>query len=302
MKKGHRRQYYGDCCPWDAVVKFLTDGGKHSLSDIEIYYRYGDDQRRKDGWRRRNLEFHTADDLKRFARDEAPLSLEVARMLPLQRPDNDYPLSKQAYKDFLSKRDDEFATQHILVFDWDVDHDIRVQWGGCSCADKQVCNLCWQAFAEPAKVTLDRVLRHWLGFTQILYTFSGRRGFHAIIMDEHSRALTPEQRRAMCQLIHHERVVLNEDMMADLHPLIKDYYERYHRGAPYARDKIMYVLDEPVTIDMGHAMAVPLTPHAMTGNLRLPLIQEPFDPAQDAVPCNRATKKDILKWAAFSLH
>lgn len=297
MRRGHRLRFYGEHCPWKALEAYLTENGKHELKDVEIYYRYGDDARRKTGWRRRNLNFHNISEVRLCGIRDTPLSFEFARTLPPQPPEHN--LGIQEYKDFMSNREDTFDISHVLIFDWDIDHKTRLQWGGCSCQEKEICSSCWHAFAEPARASLHRVLTHWLGFKRVLFTFSGRRGFHAQVLDEGTRKLMPEQRLALYELIQAKAVQKNESMRRDMLQLLTPHHETHHRGAPYGVMKLLYELDKEVTLKMGHAMAMPLTPHYDTGNMRLPIVSNPFDPVADATKCNEVTQKNLEQAAKF---
>lgn len=292
MRRKDRREFYSTRCNWGVLALFLTDGGTHAFKNVEVYVRYGRDDRSGEiGWRRRHMIFESIEEVQQYCIRETPLSLEFCRIFPTQ-PESSL-LSTQEYRDFMHTRQDSFLLRHILAFDWDIDDDLRQRWGGCTCGEKDICALCWTAFAEPARAALDRVLTYWMGFKHLQFTYSGRRGFHVWVLDKGTRELTEEQRRVIIDKV--TNIPLKSLLYHDIYPILQHYYDRYHLAMPaidYGPWEILYTLDIPVTAKVNHAVALPLTPHAKTGNMRLPLTV-PFDPIADAVKCNALSYEEL---------
>ncbi|MGC9780034.1 MAG: DNA primase catalytic subunit PriS [Candidatus Heimdallarchaeota archaeon] len=86
-----------------------------------------------------------------------------------------------------------------FCFDLDLnDYDlVRI----CGCQGKeQYCKVCW-SLVQDAATFLDRTLRDDFGFRDIIWVFSGRRGFHGWVRDKEAGILTQEQRNSMIQYL-----------------------------------------------------------------------------------------------------
>ena len=261
MNSVERRQYYKSALDWDALWVFLTDNGQYDIMHIEFGFR-------GKGWLARNIFFNNLDALKAYCIRTNPLSVELGMTSP-RPPFPAHPLEVRTY---VKKRKQAFILRKPLVFDWDIDHKIRTKWGKCKCGERELCNMCWKAFGEPARVTLERALTYWLGYKNIMCIFSGRRGFHMWVLDSHSRTLSEEQRTSILHKITHP--VMGEDMYNDLYSILEPHYNEYHKGAPYQVMDILYELDTLVTTQIGHLTGLPWFPNANNGVLRLPITKD----------------------------
>ena len=82
-----------------------------------------------------------------------------------------------------------------FCFDLDLnDYDlVRV----CGCQGKEkYCKICW-SLVQDAAAFLDRTLKEDFGYGDIVWIFSGRRGFHGWIRDANACTLTQEQRNSI---------------------------------------------------------------------------------------------------------
>jgi len=117
--------------------------------------------------------------------------------------------------------------QHELVFDIDISDydDVR----NC-CKESNICMKCWPFMKIGAKI-LYTILTREFGFRDILFVFSGRRGFHCWVCDRDARELGADARRAIADYFSVviggqsmvKRVTLNTNQ--GLHPMISKALE-----------------------------------------------------------------------------
>lgn len=83
--------------------------------------------------------------------------------------------------------------QRELVFDIDISDydDVR----NC-CKNSDICEKCWPFMKIGAKI-LKTVLTREFAFKQLLFVFSGRRGFHCWVADKEARELSQDARKAI---------------------------------------------------------------------------------------------------------
>ena len=122
-----------------------------------------------------------------------------------------------------------------LRFDLDIDF-----CSSCTCDAKACCDVCWEAVALPAMKRLKHVLETQMEYKGLLFVFSGRRGFHAWVLDRRVWSLDREQRRAILA-------------------------------------QMRCNLDEDVTLNATHLCKLPLSVHAATKKRSI-LIDENFRP------------------------
>jgi len=81
-----------------------------------------------------------------------------------------------------------------LTFDLDLtDYDpVRP----CDCSGREFCEDCWVLMQEAADI-MDDTLRVDFGFEEIVWLFSGGRGYHAWVLDDITFDLDEEQRKAI---------------------------------------------------------------------------------------------------------
>lgn len=117
--------------------------------------------------------------------------------------------------------------QHELVFDIDISDydDVR----NC-CKDSNICDKCWPFMRLGAKV-LHTILTRDFGFRNLLFVFSGRRGFHCWVCDKKARVLQSDARKAIADYFSVvvggqamvKRVTLNP--LQGIHPMIREALE-----------------------------------------------------------------------------
>ena len=64
------------------------------------------------------------------------------------------------------------------------------------CQNADVCSHCWVFMIIAVKV-IDILLRNQFGFTRLLWVFSGRRGIHCWVCDDHAKRLSQEDRASI---------------------------------------------------------------------------------------------------------
>lgn len=293
----NRKPYYEGPAPVGKLVRFLTCDGMIPLECVEFGARFckTQDDRSDMDMRRRGLIYSNATELRQDLCKRTYCSLEVGMIIPFGGPEGFSHISLQTWRDYFKDRHDAFNVMKPLVFDWDLDTKKRDAWNKCDCEKTQVCSLCWAAFAEPARMALLRVLRFWMGYSQIVCIFSGRRGFHTWVLDKETYHLTVSQREAIFAKVCNP--IKYEPMYNDICSILLPYHKKYHQH--YSRDvwDIFYDLDKEPTLKMNHMIGVPLMPNAYTGNLRLPIEVVDFDPTREAKKCTHVSYQRMQEYA-----
>ncbi|MCY3410334.1 MAG: DNA primase catalytic subunit PriS [Candidatus Heimdallarchaeota archaeon] len=132
-----------------------------------------------------------------------------------------------------------------LIFDLDLDDYNLVR--KCSCEGKNVCEDCWGLMQEAADI-LDDTLRVDFGFNNLEWVYTGGRGYHCWVLDEHTFSLDQEQRAAIVeymQLIHDPKGLQKLDKIGDYAELLKQrIYTKIGRN---------FILNETKTFLKEHA-------------------------------------------------
>lgn len=156
-----------------------------------------------------------------------------------------------------SKNNNAKAVSKELVFDIDLTDYPR----NC-CVEKTVCENCYEKIKCAIKL-LDFSLREELGFKEIGFVFSGRRGVHCWVFD--GKDLDIQCRTDIYkfyqQIIDKNLSVekYNQIMMEftdDQKDLIKNWFIR---------------IDKQVTVSYNHLIKMPFSVHPDTGNISIPL-------------------------------
>jgi DNA primase small subunit len=86
-------------------------------------------------------------------------------------------------------------TSREFCFDLDLNDYDPVRKCGCR-GKEQYCSECW-SLVQDAALFLDKTLKEDFGFKDIVWVFSGRRGFHGWVRDPLAGQLTQAQRNSM---------------------------------------------------------------------------------------------------------
>lgn len=175
-----------------------------------------------------------------------------------------------------------------MVIDVDLDDQLVGMYnrkGICECAGKKrtVCEVCWHLFMDPAQVAMEFLLAHH-GIRKYIMYFSGRRGFHCMILEPWVIHMTNDERARLMHVLNTPPIPQSElgramyDLLApyvEAHPVLKSRclpspgpgatgltYEGVMR-------ELYPKMDVPVGADASHLHGVPLTLHPETRVLRI---------------------------------
>jgi DNA primase small subunit len=150
------RKYYQTTFPVDRIVEVITHRGAHSLHNVCFAFRWGEDIFKRYDKEGQPLGFDSAQDLKSALIAQAPDTINV------EFPEDARP----------------------LVFDVDIHDYADIARLQCNCEPKQVCNVCWVQIMRPEMRKARDFLCDFIGFDEVTFVFSGRKGFHIWVTDD----------------------------------------------------------------------------------------------------------------------
>jgi DNA primase catalytic subunit len=299
----------------DHLVGLATLGGAQDIYLREIEYTKGNGTRFD-----RNRRTAHAQGFRDILAREAPASVYLGGCFPESHRDS----RKQ-----LRALRNEISIKNYFVIDIDITdyHDVRAQ-GICGCGTHELCDVCWDAFMEPARRVLHFLLSEIMGFKSIVHVFSGRRGFHIWTLDRRVHDLTNPQRELLvnrfgairendahyatrsCNFFRQEPAYVG--IVKILEPYFEKYFvnnPRFNLGTRYAEKKLlmnpiefknMYEFDmlrilmprfdKNVTTDSTHLTRMPMSIHSKTGYIvRIIPYHVPFIPSKGIVRAQEAT-------------
>lgn len=287
QKRAIRIRFWTKCFPVAApfIEMVITNNGTVQWNQLEIAARYTIEDR--DVMSRKTL-FTKLIEFLLYIQSKFPHSLELGAVYPA------------GYE----QRKDQRKMSHLInlggpvVLDIDIDdyHREGLRQGLCDCDKKQVCKVCWNVLLEPGRAVLDMMLRQTFGLCKIFYVFSGRRGYHAWIVDDKVWKWTFEQRSSfVTQLTKRPRggCLITNQIVGILEPIwrrelfnnpngsVKQKMANMRRSMPeeeYAEmvrqsiwNDLFPKIDIPVTKDAAHLKKIFLSPHLKTGKITIPL-------------------------------
>jgi len=172
------RQYYRMLCPLNFLFQWLSYG-KPTFGNREFSFTLRDNI-----YVRHNM-FAGEDDLRNALTTKTPVKFDIGATF--SAPASHRAILQTAYT----------PVSRELVFDIDLSDYDEVR--RC-CSGPAACQKCWR-FAAAAVGVLDHLLRAWLGFTTLLWVYSGRRGVHCWVCDCRARQLTAKERAAIVEFI-----------------------------------------------------------------------------------------------------
>lgn len=181
--------YWSKYFPWKSIFRFLCQGEPADFERREIAIR-------KPTFFQRNVAFKTLEEFK-----EAVLGRKHEKDLPAERIEFG-PLFPGT--DRKNSRQDDIPL--IVEFRFDVDvqdysNNHELYGKGClTCSHFSTypaCEECWKTRLEPSRKVLEYLLTEILGAQHILWIFSGKKGYHGIVLDKNisSQFLPNESRK-----------------------------------------------------------------------------------------------------------
>lgn len=159
--------------------------------------------------------FDDARDFRTLLRQRTPIKIDVGAI---------YNMSPKLARSYPNQFQPQ---QHELVFDIDISDydDVR----NC-CKESNICQKCWPFMRVGAKI-LHGILTQDFGFKNMLFVFSGRRGFHCWVCDPKARRLQSDARKAIADYFSVivggqamvKRVTLNP--LQGIHPMLRTALE-----------------------------------------------------------------------------
>lgn len=266
--------FHHPSCPYDFLVRFLTQGGKYPLWRREIVLRYTDkdkdifkryekfdnDLQRKEYCQARYmpegekvpLAFLNAQDLQDYCRRKYPTTLAVGPVFPCV-VDRD-----------VERKSTELIKFAPIVFDVDMEDFLKDGrcTRSCKCENRAICDVCYNELLRPASLSLYHFLTEICQFKGVLMVYSGRRGFHCYILDRRVWDWSSEQRETLTILV----------------------------------PESVY-LDKSVTVDPCHLVKPPLLPHQSTGILSCPIMDlNAFTPSRNGIHWSQVGQNEIDAW------
>ena len=83
-----------------------------------------------------------------------------------------------------------------LVFDVDLNAYAPFRFCGCG-KESRVCPTCWGIYARGSMIIINHFCRDVMGYQDLQFVFSGRRGFHCWVLDREADSLCLDVRRAI---------------------------------------------------------------------------------------------------------
>jgi DNA primase small subunit len=207
---------------------------------------------------------------------------------------------------------DDKTVGRELIFDLDLNSydDVRRDVCDCHQGEGRICHYCW-TFMIAGMTAVDTILRDDFGFQRILWTYSGRRGVHAWVMDERAFGLSSVARQAIVQYMSFSSLKNNKEidhpvwkrMSRQLKNLFKTrLFRRIQERSPQSlvpfidtntlpKDRWVWLrwkrhvvdslrliltylaprIDSPVTTGTSHLLKCPFSIHPSTGRICFPL-------------------------------
>ncbi|MDH5404350.1 MAG: DNA primase catalytic subunit PriS [Candidatus Heimdallarchaeota archaeon] len=127
-----------------------------------------------------------------------------------------------------------------LLFDLDMDDYQNVRT--CDCQGRNVCEICWTLMQDAAEIITD-TLEVDFGFKELIWVYTGGRGYHCWVLDANAFTMDQEQRAALIgymQLIQDPKGNERIDSLGNSSKLLKErIYKKLARN---------FILNEKNTI------------------------------------------------------
>ena len=238
--------YYNNCFPFEHVFNWLTYNNTVNLKNREIALSINDEENECDYITRRIQIYQSAIAFKREIKKKLPYRIDIAGLYCI-------PANKKFHN---AINDDVPIIFKEVVFDIDMEPP----------TDKKQLLQYWKQL-KSFMVTLNNDLRNNFGFTNLLFVFSGKKGFHCWICERKSLEYCQNGRN-----------------------VISDYFKSKFSG----------YLDCNVTTDMDHLTKIPFCVHPNTSKICVPIDVDnidDFDPFN--IPKINCDPKELTKYIQF---
>lgn len=259
MNSNFLKIYYEQFFPADLLYEWLKIDEYREMSFCFIDGKYA-----------RNLIFPTLEEFIKKLISDAPAKIDVGGIYDV-RP------IKNIKKKILYKE---------LVFDIDLTDYERT-----CCNEKIICEKCFPLIKVSVEL-LNYILKEELGFNNLAFVFSGRRGLHCWVNDSSSKKYNGIVRG---NIVNYFEIVVEKKIYVDKYTEIMRKYESLFFDRKVNIDelyKLFFIkLDKNVTKDMNHLLKMPFSVHPSTF-----LISIPIDPDKIEKYClqNIPSLNDIL--------
>lgn len=174
------------------------------------------------------------------------------------------------YRDRPAKHNAPKIVGKELVFDVDLTDYPRE-----CCTEKLVCNKCLVLIKIAVKI-LDYSLRQELGFKNVGFVFSGRRGVHCWVFDDTALELSDIERG---EIVKYYDSVIKRRMYSEEYSKILREYSSFFEGEALEESVLferMYIrIDREVTQKSKHLIKMPFSVHPSTEIISVPI--DPLD-------------------------
>ena len=283
MKRGrehdlHLKRYYAECMPVDTLFAWMNQANCADQLECALFFENGV---------KRYVSVESNMDLRELLIVKCPLRMEIGPIY------THTPTKKQIEtREYTNKIEGKPFVLDLDLSDYD---GLRK-----CCVEKDICGLCWPFISAACKV-LNRKMRENFGFEKVYWVFSGRRGVHCWVWDNHVLPFDAEMRSAILENI--KQSVIPSEMEKDRETLAPyfDVLRDLHQIESTDPLVIYPRLDEKVTTDMKHLLKAPFCIHPSTG-----LVCVPFLPDQEFCPfdvpsCNQVVENPSLLVPYFQI-
>lgn len=240
------RLYYKNFFPAEKLYKWLNITKYREISfclEKNIYVR--------------NLIFDKVEDFINRIQESSPQKIDVGAIYDTMPIKN------------ISKR----AIEKELVFDIDL-----TDYDRSCCKDKSICDRCFPLINLSVEL-LDFILKEELGFNNLSFVFSGRRGLHCWVNDKYTKSFNEKIRGDIVRYID---IVAEKKIYPDEYTKILKKYESYMVDQGFSEnlnvinidmlyDKMFLKLDREVTKSFNHLIKMPFSVHPDSKRLSLPI-------------------------------
>lgn len=225
------RTYYAEIFPAEEMFRVFNIGSSREISfysQQSAYIRY--------------LSFDDAGSLRQKLVQMLPKKVDIGAVFS-QRP---------------SKAPGPFPVYRELVFDIDL-----TDYPRSCCEGKRVCGQCYEKIKCAVRL-LDYSLREELGFRNIGFVFSGRRGVHCWVLDDADFNSTVRN-----DVYKFYQAVLQRQQLSI--PAYREIIEQCAGRQDASLDEWFIHIDKSVLTATNHLVKVPFSVHPETGCISVPL-------------------------------